>query len=80
MLKYQYTLRKDNNEIYKTIFENKEIEDYMRYIRGVYIHLAWIEQKNMQTEETIVYFVHQNNGYIYEYMTYAKYDRKGVRI
>lgn len=80
MLKYKYTLRNENNEIMKIICENKEIEDYMKYIRGVYIHLSWIEQKNMYNGETTIYFVHQNKGYIYEYMIYAKYDNKGVRI
>lgn len=67
MLKYTYTLKDKNYKIFSQCGDNKDLEQYLQRINGVYIRLAWVEQKNNETKERKEYLIHQKNGIITEY-------------
>ena len=54
-------------KIFHLVSDNREIEDYLQAINGVYSKVALVVQKNNITKEIKDYLVHNNNGIITEY-------------
>lgn len=67
MLKYNYCLKDKNMKIFHLVSDNREIEEYLQAINGVYSKVALVVQKNNITKEIKDYLVHNNNGIITEY-------------
>lgn len=68
MLKYNYCLKDKNMQVFHLVSDNREIEEYLQAINGVYGKLVLVLQKNNITKEIKEYLVHNNNGVITEYM------------
>lgn len=67
MLKYDYCLKDKNMKVFHLVRDDKEIEEYLQAINGVYSKIALVLQKNNITKEVKEYLVHSNNGVIIEY-------------
>lgn len=67
MLKYDYCLKDKNMKVFHLVSDNREIEEYLQAINGVYGKLVLVLQKNNITKEIKDYLVHNNNGVIIEH-------------
>lgn len=67
MLKYGYYLKDKNYKTFSLVGDNREIEDFLKQINGVYNRLVWVVQKDVKKGTKKEYLIHSKNGVISEY-------------
>lgn len=73
-----YILQDSNLKTFSIVYDNKDIESFLKRINGVYKRLNYIIQIDRKNNIKNEYIIHTNNGFITEYCLLYHNNKKQI--